>query len=140
MRAFRSLRSIVVLLLVALAACSTGGHDRSFWATAKCSQLNGIRFKVTFFKDNQKAYDDVLFFRNDTLISEKWYAAGFHTAEIACRDGTPGEIKLKATMLNAMNDWRQYVITFANGEPDGTLMEGTGDGSSFTYTFAGREE
>lgn len=128
------------VLLVGLVACSTGGHDQTFWSTATCPQLNGVRFDVAHYRDNEKAFDDVLFFRNDSLISTKWSEAGFHTTMTTCGDSTPGRIEVKAAMVNTSNDWREYAFSIVDGKPDGTLIEGTNSGMSVTYTFSGEEE
>lgn len=129
-----------ILLLAGLMACRSKGHDEAFWRTATCVQLNGLRFKITCYRDNRWEYDDVIFFRNDTLISEKWSAAGFHTSMMECSDSPPGVLTVKAVQVNTSNDWRQYALTIAGGRPDGTVMAGTRDGAAFTYTMAGEEE
>src|SRR5262245_55756220 len=107
------MRSIVPALIAALlVACRPqepkAAHDAAFWKTAKCAQLNGLRFKAQFYKDNQKSDTDVLFFRHDSLESEKWIAAGFHTATCGCQDHGVGVIRIKGNMLNAANEWRMW--------------------------------
>jgi hypothetical protein len=101
--------------------------------------LNGLRFKAWIYEANQRIDSDVLFFRHDTLQSENWLAAGFHTATTGCTDHGVGVIRVKANMINAANEWRTWNFTIRQGKLDGLMSAGAQTGDYTMYTFAGEE-
>ena len=134
-----SMLSALILLLHAGCASTTPGHDEAFWRTAKCQQLNGLRFQAQFYENNQKADSDVLWFRNDTLQSERWMTEGFHTAMCACQDHGVGTIRIKANMIDAENRSRIWNFTIKGGKLDGVMSAVATQGDYVMYSFAGEE-